>query len=673
MIGSVACAVFAVSWWSNYRTSRADLDTQTSAKAMSDVRAAAQRLDDFVLRVGMVPRAIAQRQQLIGDRPDAQIHDYLRATLADLPKAEVYGIYIAYENIPWNSPGAMPWVDRKSWPKASDLDYDYHQPQWDWYHGAKSTGRFHVTEPYFDDGGSAITMVSLTVPVRTLDGRFIGVAGADLSLDLIRDIVNGVRLLSSGGERDQPSSSEHAYLVSRAGKIIAHPDTNLMIRQGFDGTAASSLPDGKVTTDRSEGDGRVVVNGEPRRLYWSTSAVAGWKLVLNVSEREVMRPVQALTVQSGVIGAVGLIAMIGLVAWVTGKLSQPIASLTQAASDLEKGQYSATTIEPLLSREDELGGLAHSFRSMAEGIKTREAQLAAWNQDLERVVAERTAELERAVVEAERALAKLKQAQEQIITHEKLASLGALTAGIAHEIKNPLNFINNFAELSGELAAELRDGVKKNVPADAAAELNDAVDMLELNVRKIAEHGKRADGIVRNMLLHSTGSKGERTRLDLNTLVRENVSLAYHGMRAQDKSFNVKLDATYDPAAGEIVGVPQDLSRAFLNIVTNACHALRDKARQQIEGFAPTLTVRTAARGDEVEIRIRDNGPGMTDAVKARIFEPFFTTKPAGSGTGLGLSMTFDILEREHQGKIAVETRAGEFAEFIITLPRNPS
>jgi signal transduction histidine kinase len=195
--------------------------------------------------------------------------------------------------------------------------------------------------------------------------------------------------------------------------------------------------------------------------------------------------------------------------------------------------------------------------------------------------------------------------------------------------------------------------------------------MLEMNVQKINEHGKRADSIVRNMLTHSRKTKGEWTAVDLNALLNEYVGLAYHGMRGQDKAFNAKIDTAYDPEVKTIQAIPQDLSRAFLNILTNACYALADKSKKLGEAYAPVLTVRTKSLGDRIEIRIRDNGPGIPDEVKAKIFEPFFTTKPAGQGTGLGLSMTFDILVQAHRGKVDVDTAPGEFAEFIITLPRN--
>jgi signal transduction histidine kinase len=267
----------------------------------------------------------------------------------------------------------------------------------------------------------------------------------------------------------------------------------------------------------------------------------------------------------------------------------------------------------------------------------------------------------------------LKSAQEQLVVQEKLASLGALTAGIAHEIKNPLNFVNNFADLSVELMAELREELDKPPgPGPAAENENVAalLDDLTSNAKKINEHGRRADGIVRSMLQHSRGQAGEHQPTDINAMLDEYVNLAYHGMRAQDASFNVTIERQFESGAGMVDAVPQDISRVFLNILNNACYAANEKARKASADFAPTLTVRTVNLGDAVEVRIRDNGMGIPADVRDRIFNPFFTTKPTGQGTGLGLSISHDIIVQEHGGQLEVETVPGEFTEFVVRLPR---
>jgi signal transduction histidine kinase/prephenate dehydratase len=270
---------------------------------------------------------------------------------------------------------------------------------------------------------------------------------------------------------------------------------------------------------------------------------------------------------------------------------------------------------------------------------------------------------------AETALRDLRATQASLIQAEKMASLGQLTAGIAHEIKNPLNFVNNFAELSGDLLDELHDAVATN----QQAEIDELTATLKGNLAKIAEHGKRADGIVRSMLEHSRGSSGERRSVDLNTLVEEALNLAYHGARARDQSFNITLQRDFDEGIQPITLVPQDVTRVLLNLLSNGFYAAR--RRQSMEatsGFEPTLKVATRDLGDTVEIRVRDNGIGIPEEVKDKLFQPFFTTKPTGEGTGLGLSISYDIVTQQHGGGITVDSKVGEYSEFTVRLPRNP-
>jgi PAS domain S-box-containing protein len=321
----------------------------------------------------------------------------------------------------------------------------------------------------------------------------------------------------------------------------------------------------------------------------------------------------------------------------------------------------------------EIVGAVVTFNDITER-KRAEKLLADYSQTLERQVEERTRQLQAKNDELEQALQRLRDMQDQIITQQKLASLGALTAGIAHEIRNPLNFVNNFAELSAELTQELREDIAKQkdrLDSETMADVEALIDDLEQNVQKINEHGKRAERIVNSMLLHSSGKSGERELTDINTLLGEYVNLAYHGMRAQDVSFNISIKTDYDPSVGLADIVPQDIGRVFLNVINNACYAVHTKRKTMGEGFSPTLSMRTINLGDRVEIRIRDNGNGIPPEVRNKIFHPFFTTKPAGAGTGLGLSISYDIVVQEHKGQLNVETEEGEYTEFIITLPKH--
>ena len=269
----------------------------------------------------------------------------------------------------------------------------------------------------------------------------------------------------------------------------------------------------------------------------------------------------------------------------------------------------------------------------------------------------------------------LKATQASLIHAEKMASLGQLTAGIAHEIKNPLNFVNNFASLSVELLDELKQTVRPVIAAlgtDKRAAVDEVVDMLTANLEKIAEHGRRADGIVKSMLAHSRGASGERQRADLNALTEEALNLAYHGARAQDPNFNITLDREFDRTIAPIELVPQDISRVLLNLFGNGFYAADKRRREGTDAeFRPVLKVVTRDLGNEVEIRVRDNGTGIPTEFHDKLFQPFFTTKPTGEGTGLGLSISYDIVTQQHGGTITVDSRLGEFTEFTIRLPRS--
>jgi two-component system NtrC family sensor kinase len=275
---------------------------------------------------------------------------------------------------------------------------------------------------------------------------------------------------------------------------------------------------------------------------------------------------------------------------------------------------------------------------------------------------------------AEAAYRELKAAQTNLVQAEKMASLGQLTAGIAHEIKNPLNFVNNFASLSVELLDELKEATASAVAAlgeDKRVEVDETMDLLTGNLEKIAEHGKRADNIVKSMLEHSRGGSGERRSVDLNHLVEEALNLAYHGARAQNQSFNITLERNFDQAIAPIELVPQDVTRVLLNLVGNGFYAANKRAHANGDAaFRPILMVATRDLGDVVEIRVRDNGTGISAEIKDKLFQPFFTTKPTGEGTGLGLSISYDIVTQQHGGTITVESQVGEYTEFSIRLPR---
>jgi PAS domain S-box-containing protein len=284
------------------------------------------------------------------------------------------------------------------------------------------------------------------------------------------------------------------------------------------------------------------------------------------------------------------------------------------------------------------------------------------------------AEIRSARDAAEAAYRDLKAAQASLIQVEKMASLGQLTAGIAHEIKNPLNFVNNFADLSVELLDELKETAAPAISAlddKRRTEIDETISMLTGNLEKIAEHGRRADGIVKSMLEHSRGTSGERRTVDLNGLIEEALNLAYHGARAQDASFNITLERDFAETIAPVELVPQDITRVCLNLIGNGFYAANKRQKEgSDQTFRPTLKVSTRDLGEAVEVQVRDNGVGIAPEIKDKLFQPFFTTKPTGEGTGLGLSISYDIVRQQHGGTITVDSRVGEFTEFTVRLPR---
>lgn len=285
--------------------------------------------------------------------------------------------------------------------------------------------------------------------------------------------------------------------------------------------------------------------------------------------------------------------------------------------------------------------------------------------ELEALVQERTVELSKQKEELQEIVKELKSTQNQLIQSEKMASLGELTAGIAHEIQNPLNFVNNFSEVSMELVDEMEEELNKGDTAEAIAIATD----IKQNLEKIRHHGKRADGIVKGMLQHSRASSGQKEPTDINVLADEYLRLAYHGLRAKDKSFNAELVTHFDSTLQKANMVPQDVGRVLLNLFTNAFYAVQQKQKTLGQDFKPTVEVTTSAEKKFITIKVRDNGTGIPESIKDKIMQPFFTTKPTGEGTGLGLSMSYDIVVKAHGGSININTKEGEYTEFVVKIP----
>jgi signal transduction histidine kinase len=357
-----------------------------------------------------------------------------------------------------------------------------------------------------------------------------------------------------------------------------------------------------------------------------------------------------------------LFVALSLTALIVRSINAPLRRLEHSMTAITRGELDAPIPPP---SRDEIGAMASTLGMLRDSLIERDR--------LERERRQAEAEIRAARDAAEAAYRDLKAAQANLIQAEKMASLGQLTAGIAHEIKNPLNFVNNFAGLSVELLDELKETAAPALSAldeDRRAEIDETVGMLTSNLDKIAEHGRRADNIVKSMLEHSRGVTGERREVDLNALIEEALNLAYHGARAQDQSFNITLERELEPELRRIELAPQEMTRVFLNLFGNGFYAVTKRARKNGEApFRPVLTVATRDCGDAIEVRVRDNGVGIPPEIRDKLFQPFFTTKPAGEGTGLGLSISYDIVTQQHGGTITVDSEPGAFTEFTIRLP----
>ena len=637
-IGLTMCVVLGVTSWLNYNASRRIIEEQTEAEALQRVKAAAVDLDDFIRRVGMLPIAIAARQTTLGARPDGQAVPFLSALLAAVPPEEVYGVYLAFEGMRWDEPFSMPWVDRNSFPNPARVDYDYHDPKWEWYNTPKNTRRFNVTEPYYDDGGSNITMVSLNAPIIGADGQYIGTAGADVALDHMRAILSNIHL-HLGDQAAHAASSEYNYLVSRKGKIIAHPEQRLMLSKDFAGEDVKNLPDGRLVTDKPNGSARAEIHGEMRRIYWWQAPLTGWKVVLNVPAKEILQPIQALALRSSLIAASALGVMLVLVTIVAKRMTVPITRLEQAASALETGNLDPASLAPLTVRGDELGALARTFRTMADKIQTRERRLAEWNQNLEKTVQDRTAALESAVGQAQ-------EAREAAEAANRTKS--DFLANMSHELRTPMNAIIGYSEM---LAEEAEDLGQKAFTAD---------------LKKIHSAGKHLLSLINDVLDLSKIEAGKMTvyveSFDVKTMLEEVVSTIRPLVEKNRNTLEIHCPEHPGSMRADLTKVRQTL----FNLLSNA-------AKFTEKGILTVETKRqTVAGADRIVFIIRDTGIGMTPEQLTRLFQAFSqadsstTRKYGGTGLGLVISKKFCLMMG---GDISVQSEQGKGTAFTFWLP----
>ena len=383
-----------------------------------------------------------------------------------------------------------------------------------------------------------------------------------------------------------------------------------------------------------------------------------------VARRDISTRQAALAVKLAIAGGIGALALaLGFTALTVHSITVPLKQLDRSIASITHGDLNVAMPS---SGVPEIAAMTRTLGMLRDSLIERDR--------LERERQRAEMETRAARDTAEAALSELKAAQANLIQAEKMASLGQLTAGIAHEIKNPLNFVNNFASLSVGLLDELNQAA---APALASLDerrrrdVDEASGLLTGNLQRIVEHGKRADNIVKSMLAHSRSGSGNLESVDLNALVDESLNLAYHGARAQDQNFNITLERAYRENIAPIALVPQDMTRVFLNLFGNAFYAANKRRRETNgEDFRPRLTVTTRDVGKAVEVRVRDNGSGIPTEIRDRLFQPFFSTKPTGEGTGLGLSISYEIVTKQHRGTIEVSSIVGEFTEFTVCLPR---
>ena len=383
-----------------------------------------------------------------------------------------------------------------------------------------------------------------------------------------------------------------------------------------------------------------------------------------VARRDISTRQAELAVKLAIAGGIGALAIaLGFTALTVHSITVPLKQLDRSIASITRGELNVA-MPP--SGVPEIAAMTRTLGMLRASLIERDR--------LERERQRAEMETRAARDTAEAALHDLKAAQANLIQAEKMASLGQLTAGIAHEIKNPLNFVNNFASLSVGLLDELNQAA---APALASLderrrrEVEETSGLLTGNLQRIVEHGKRADNIVKSMLAHSRSGGGNLENVDLNALVDESLNLAYHGARAQDQNFNITLERAYRENIAPIALVPQDMTRVFLNLFGNAFYAANKRRRETGDGeFRPKLTVTTRDLGKAVEVRVRDNGSGIPTEIRDKLFQPFFSTKPTGEGTGLGLSISYEIVTKQHRGTIEVSSIVGEFTEFTVCLPR---
>lgn len=673
----------------NYQISRKIVRKNLITNAENLTSLAVARVEKVLNSVAKIPHNFSGIMESSG-YSEEEIKKLLFEIIHNNP--EIYGTAMAFEPYfhdagkKYYAPYFYREADTINFKYIGDERYDYFSQ--DWYQIPRELNRPMWSEPYYDEGAGNVIMSTYSVPIYTYhDGQqqFIGILTADISLDWLQEFMNSLKIYATG----------YGFMISSNGTIVTHPDKELIMNETIFSIADSqgspilrkigkNMVHGEVSF--AEFEYRNVHTGKRSWLAYAPVPLNNWSVGIVFPVDEFMGDINNLVRRLLIFCLIGLLILLTMLILISNSITRPLRTLTKAAGKFAQGDFNIEL--PEIQSRDEIGTLNDSFiymqnelaktirdlKDASAKLKLSNEKLEEYSRTLEQKVEERTAELNEKNKKLDAAFSNLKAAQARLIQSEKMASLGQLTAGIAHEIKNPLNFINNFSELTAELATELKeefDKLSDKILPDDRDYLQGITDDISSNAQKISDHGKRADSIIKGMLLHSRGSAGDKQPSDINAMLAEAFNLGYHSMRAQDKNFNIKIETDYDTTTQPIQVVPQDISRVFLNIINNACYSTHEKKKKLKDAYNPVLYIKTVNSDKNITVCIRDNGPGIPEEILDKIFNPFFTTKPAGQGTGLGLSLSFDIIVHEHQGELKVNTKEGEYAEFIITLPKN--
>jgi signal transduction histidine kinase/CheY-like chemotaxis protein len=630
-IGLASALVIGGVSYTAFRASRTALIAQMNAEGFTEVQTAATGIDEAVNRLAYVPRMLAAYQAGVGREPKPQLEFIIRNLLRRIPAREIYGTYIAFDAKPWYDPAGMIWMDRTSWPVLRRVDYDYHDPKQDWYDGVKQTRRLHITEPYFDDTGSATTMVGITFPV-ILDGDFIGVSGVDIPVKEITDLMSAIHRRAADRHGGEANANGYIYLASRAGRLMVHPDASLTVRDGFAGVALDTLPQGSRLVGEKEGTARYLAADGERILYWTVTNDTGWKVVLDQSAAVVMAPIHALEWRTGAIGGGGLLVLLALVGLISRRATRPVVKLERAARALQTGAFDPAELDHLVARHDESGRLARAFQGMAREIRAREASQAEWNRNLERTVAERTADLVAAREAAE----------------EASRTKSTFLANMSHELRTPMNAIIGYSEMLIEEAEDL--GQPGFVP----------------DLRKINGAGKHLLGLINDILDISKIEAGKMTlyleEFAVSAMVAEVGATIRPLVEKNGNQLAIECPADLGPMRADVTKVRQTL----FNLLSNAAKFTHDGRI--------SLMVAPAERGGArcLAFSVADTGIGMTPEQMGKLFQAFVqadastTRKYGGTGLGLAISRRFCVLMG---GDITVASEPGRGTVFTAVIP----